>query len=115
MKRVFKLNLINKKITSESDVNKKIIIPYLQERKFDYERIEARMNAVGIPDFLIQWKGKFIFVEVKYENNFLTPRQKLWFARFEKDNYLLHYKQGQLFLYDSKGVLEEIKRNQNEN
>lgn len=102
---------INKRISKESDVNSKLIIPYLNSRQIRYDRIEpSRTNiSCGIPDFVIDWKGKFIFVEVKYEKNTLRPNQRQWFAKYKKNNFLLWYKNNELWLYDAKEVLLLIK------
>ena len=101
----------NKRISKESDVNSKLIIPYLNSRQIRYDRIEpSRTNiSCGIPDFVIDWKGKFIFVEVKYEKNTLRPNQRQWFAKYKKNNFLLWYKDNELWLYDAKEVLLLIK------
>lgn len=98
------------KINSESQVNQKIIIPYLNSRKFKYERLEAKnSNGEGIPDFVIRWKNKFIFLEVKFGNNVLRPKQKQWFAKYAKDSFVLVYKDETIFIYDSKQILLLIK------
>ena len=101
----------NKRISKESDVNSKLIIPYLNSRQIRYDRIEpSRTNiSCGIPDFVIDWKGKFMFVEVKYEKNTLRPNQRQWFAKYKKNNFLLWYKNNELWLYDAKEVLLLIK------
>ena len=110
MKKKIRLET-NKRISKESDVNSKLIIPYLNSRQIRYDRIEpSRTNiSCGILDFVIDWKGKFIFVEGKYEKKTLRPNQRQWFAKYKKNNFLLWYKDNELWLYDAKEVLLLIK------
>lgn len=108
MKKIINLEQIKVSINKESDVNSKLIIPYLNKRKIKYERIESSKLSLGIPDFLIYWKKKFIFVEIKYNGNVLSPRQRSFFAKYPKDSYLIIYKNKKIYLYDSKEALKLI-------
>ena len=71
---------------SRRDVNEKEIVDALRKIGASVSRLKDRdLNARGLPDLLVGYKGKTILIEVKSEKGRVNEGQKEWHRNWQGD------------------------------